>query len=145
MKQVHNIRVHINDNDAKVIGQLFNQIMNDAGITHENAEIKIDYDKESDLHIGALWVDRQQPIRKILRVLQEQLSNEAKKELHIHPTKHLDTGTHCFLRLEKDALNEGKYLLVPKGDCAHVRLNIAAFPATKENAAKVLKEIFTER
>lgn len=143
-KQVHNVRVRVHEEDAVVAGKLCNQIMKDAGVTLEDVELHTQYDEGTGLTIMELWADRQQHVRKIFGVFVQELSKEDREEILQHPGHYIDTGTHCFFRLDKTALAEGKYVLLAEGECAHVRMNIAAFPATRENAIKILTEIFSE-
>jgi len=142
MKQVHNCRLRIIDSDNVAIAKLFSSILAAAGIKPEDAAISVTDDGTGEIYQGELWLDRQQPVRKFLKLLKQKLSTEEQQGIANHPSEHLDTQTHCFLQLNKQALLRGEWTLAGKEESAVIRLNIAAFPATKENAERILSEIF---
>ena len=143
MKQIHNIRIRVLDREKETCQKIIDTLLFAAKIEKKDVEIKISDDGEDDpLYIYELWVDHQQPIRKITSHIVTCLPSEEKTTVHDNPHKFLDTGTHCFLRLDKRKAQEGTYVFSETPDCVHVRLNIAAFPATKEKAAKIVQELF---
>jgi RNA-binding protein len=144
MKQVHNVRIRVIDPDKELVTRLVQQIISDSGVKIEDITLKIMDDGEESLTIGEIWADKQQPVRKFLRLLQEKIPPEQKEKIAKHPDKFLDITTHCFLRLEKNALQNNEYVLTQKADSVNVRLNIAAFPATREKALPIVEELFKE-
>lgn len=55
----------------------------------------------------------------------------------------LDENCNFFLRLDKQDLLHSKYTLTDEGNCFHIKMSMAAFPKKRENALKVVKEIFS--
>jgi RNA-binding protein len=144
MKQVHNIRIRTIETNKTAAKETLDQLLTAANIERKDADITISEDEEG-LAVGQLWIERQPPIKKILSLLKTQLPAAQQQRIKENPAHYLDLATHSFLRLDKEAFAEGKYVLKDAGSCIHVRINIAAFPATKENAAHVLAEIFSQQ
>jgi len=68
---------------------------------------------------------------------------KGQKELLLEQAElRLDQHQHFFLRLDKEKLlNEGKYELIDKGNCFHIKLHIAAFPSKRQEALKVIEKL----
>jgi RNA binding exosome subunit len=82
-----------------------------------------------------------------VKVLQEKLQNlspndkkKIQKELH----DRMDSKCNLFLRFDKQRAFLGDLKLVEHGDALHLKLKIAAYPAKKEEAIKVARQIFGE-
>ncbi|KZX16430.1 hypothetical protein MBCUT_08160 [Methanobrevibacter cuticularis] len=56
--------------------------------------------------------------------------------------KKMDKNGNLFLRLSKEAALEEKLKIVDSGDSIHLKIKIAAFPAKKEIAIPIAKELF---
>lgn len=145
MKQVHNVRLRAIDRDREIITAIFERFLNDAGIDVKQAQLTIDHDGESDdpLYIGQLWLDRQQPIRKAIALLISNLPADERAAIQQRPEQFIDMATHCFFRLDKDGMQRGELRFSTAESTVQVRLNLAAFPAKKEVAANVLRQLFT--
>jgi len=141
MKQVHNCRLRLQTQEKEEARELLLGIIKAAGIKEEEASITMHKDAEG--YASELWLDNQQPVRKLLKLIQAELPTEQKELIAKHPEKYIDTQTHCFLHFSLEALKKGEWTLNRNPDAAILRLNIAAFPATKENSEKIVKELFT--
>ena len=79
-----------------------------------------------------------------LKYLNDRL-NEQQKELLIRQIKsRLDDHLHFFIRLDKENLLNKKYVITDSGNCFHIKISIAAFPAKKDKGVLVVKEIFSK-
>jgi RNA-binding protein len=143
MKQVHNIRIRVIDRDQTIINTILHTIMTDANVEREDITITFN-DSDDELIVGELWAQRQQPVRRILKTLQEKLPAQDKQHIATHASQYVDTSTHCFIRLDKLALTRQDYMLAKEGTAVQVRLNIAAFPATKDKAIVMVSELFNQ-
>lgn len=142
MKQVHNVRVRVHNADRAVVETVIARA--DAMARRdEKDKIERSVTSEDGLAVGELWIDRQQPLRRFVDAFKNAMNEENRAGIRDDPGKYLDTGTHCFLLLDREAFLEGKMKLTrdPNGS-VNVRLNIACWPANKENAAATLKELF---
>ncbi len=56
----------------------------------------------------------------------------------------MDEHHHFFIRFDKDKLIENnEFFITDKGNCYHIKMTIAAFPTTRENALKAIEKLFT--
>jgi hypothetical protein len=56
----------------------------------------------------------------------------------------MDDRGNLFLRFDKQRAYLGDLKIVEHGDSLHLKLKIAAYPARKEEALKVARQIFQE-
>jgi len=114
--------------------------------------VPLDFEKEKitiDTTMASSFEDRKIEISEInltkekhIKVFLENLIPKLDaKTLEKQLETRLDSENNFFLRLDKDKLLEGKYELTDSGNCFHVKLTIAAFPKSRENAIKVVKTI----
>lgn len=54
----------------------------------------------------------------------------------------IDDDCNLFIRLDKNELKNKNVLLTDNGNCFHIRIKLAAYPNKKENAFKLIQEIF---
>jgi RNA binding exosome subunit len=144
MKQVHNVRVRVHNASRDVVDAVL--VRSEAMSKRKDDEpVDTRVTEEDGLVIGELWLDRQQPVRHFLKELLATMSSEDKLRISTNPTRYLDTGTHCFFHLVRDAFIEGTCVLTDKPTGAvNVRLNVACWPATKENAVKTIVAVFSK-
>ena len=74
--------------------------------------------------------------------LLEKISAPDKQMLLRQLDSRVDDDANFFVRLEKETLAKRNELLVTDGgNCYHVKIKIAAYPSSKENAIKLMKEL----
>lgn len=81
--------------------------------------------------------------RIFIDALLKKLSSEQKSFLKSDKERRLDENDNFFIRLDRKKLLQGIYEITSSGDCFHIRMNIAAFPKKRENALRVIDEIFS--
>lgn len=141
MKYVHNFRLRVSDSSKELLEKLFSELLIAATIKIEEAQIKIEDDGSGTFFQAELWLDRQQPVRKMVNYLKSKIERHDIEKLKANPAQVIDIQTHCFLRFSKDQLLQGKWHLSESGAAANVRLNLAAYPATKEVSVKLLEQL----
>jgi RNA-binding protein len=72
------------------------------------------------------------------------LKPSAKKRILRQLEDRMDARGNLFLRFDKQRAYLGDLKLVEHGDALHLKLKIAAYPARKEEAIKVARQIFEE-
>ena len=78
-----------------------------------------------------------------IRHLVENLSHETKELILRQAESRLDDELNFFLRFDKaKLLEENKFWLTEKGDCFHIKINIASFPRKKERALEIIRKLF---
>ena len=98
---------------------------------------------QKKIKILEIDIEKSRHINTFVKNLQKNLSPNQKDILLKQLYSRLDKNNHFFIRLDKPELIEKKeYTLTDKGNCFHITLSIAAFPATAEKAAEAVKKIF---
>lgn len=72
------------------------------------------------------------------------LKPSAKKRILRELESKMDDRGNLFLRFDKQRAYLGDMKVVEHGDAIHLKLKIAAYPARKEEALKVARQIFEE-
>lgn len=80
-----------------------------------------------------------------LQYLNEILNAEQKRLLVRQINSRLDDELNFFIRLDKDRMLNKEYFVTDSGNCFHIKISIAAFPAKKENGIRIVKEILKEQ
>lgn len=79
---------------------------------------------------------------KIFSYILSKLSDSDRDFLNNTIETRVDDACNCYLRFDKNEFVENKKLvLVDHGNCIHLRVKVAAFPAKQENALQVMKEV----
>ncbi len=72
------------------------------------------------------------------------LKSSSKKRILRELEHRMDDRGNLFLRFDKQRAYMGDLKIVEHGDALHLKLKIAAYPARKEEALKVARQIFQE-
>lgn len=80
--------------------------------------------------------------KDIIAFLNENLSSEDKNIIRDELSRRIDEKGNLFLRFDKQETYNENIRLTYSGDAIHVRIKIASYPVSKENAIKVAYKIF---
>jgi len=72
------------------------------------------------------------------------LDSKTKKRILNQLDNKMDEKGNLFLRFDKQRAYLGDLKIIEHGDAIHVKIKMAAYPAKKENAIKLAREIFGE-
>src|SRR3989344_2840824 len=98
---------------------------------------KPEEDKEALLKAFKKLIPFDLEIEKITKEQKQQLLDQLESRLH--------DNLHFYLRLDKDAMvNLGQLWLTDSGNCFHIEIVVAAFPAKREAAKKILENLLIE-
>ena len=86
-------------------------------------------------------ITKNREIKEFVNVL-KQIDTASKKRLRSELENKMDERGNLFLRFDKQRAHLGDLKIIEHGDAIHVKINVAAYPAKKENAIKVAKDIF---
>lgn len=73
--------------------------------------------------------------------LKSNLNNEQKDLLIRQKESRLDEELNFFIRLDKEKLMDGDYFITDSGNCYHIKMKIAVFPAKRDSALEVIDEL----
>ena len=80
--------------------------------------------------------------KDIIAFLNENLSEEDKNTIKNELNRRMDDKGNLFLRFDKQLAFDEKLKLTYSGNAIHIRIKIASYPVSKENAMKVAKKLF---
>lgn len=86
-------------------------------------------------------ITKNREIKEFVEIL-KQIDAPSKKQLRSELENKMDERGNLFLRFNKQRAYLGDLKIVEHGDAIHVKINVAAYPAKKENAIEVAKDIF---
>jgi len=93
------------------------------------------------IRILELNLKKDRHCNKFLKEINKKISKEDGQQL-LEQTNRLDDNLNFFIRFDKQKLLENKYDLTESGNCYHITINVSAFPKKKENAYKIIEDVF---
>jgi hypothetical protein len=91
--------------------------------------------------IYELNLEKERHTTKEIDLLKNKLGQEQIKILASQENR-VDDECVFYMRLDKNRLLEDKCVITDSGECFHIKMTIAAFPKKREEAIKVVKQIF---
>ncbi len=150
MKTIHHIYIKVFlkylDDDEHILNVLKSFLPEDLEkekVFIEEETVHIDDSGIEKMKILRTKLSKERHTKKIIELLKEKLSSEELKQLREQDNRIDDEG-NFFFRLSKPKLLKGRYELTDGGDCFHFKIQIAAYPKNKENATKIVQELFKE-
>lgn len=135
---IHNIRFRVIVSEDESIEELTQAILNvlpEAIIDSEDAEGILG----NKITILSGLVSKKRFTKEFFNSLKE-LDNSTLEKLVLDLDKKVDDSGNLFLRLSKEDAILDKWTILDSGDCIHLKVKIAAFPAKKEVAISKIKE-----
>ncbi|OEC87421.1 MULTISPECIES: RNA-binding protein [Methanobacterium] len=86
-------------------------------------------------------ISKNREIKNFIHILEE-IDESSKKQLRSELENKMDERGNLFLRFDKQRAYLGDLKIIKHGDAIHVKINIAAYPAKKEKAMEVARDIF---
>jgi len=100
--------------------------------------------KEEEITIFKIKLQKERHIKKFLSHLISKLTEPQKTLLLEQKESRLDEHNNFFIRLSKPDLRKEKYKIIESGDCYHIRIHIAAFPATRDKSLEAVMNMLTQ-
>lgn len=145
MKIAHNIKLSVfahEEEDAEKIERVFLSLL-----SFEPNKEKLDIRRitatgfrERKIMILEIILKKDRHIKKFLDILKEKISSEQKKLILKQAESRLDDALDFFIRLDKQRLLNNKFWVTDSGDCFHIKISVAAYPAKREAALDVIRE-----
>ena len=112
---------------------------------YEEEDVEFDVDEAEDFSGDELRFIRTsftktRNTNRVIESLQDGLSQGDREMLAGQPDR-FDEELNFHVRLDLDSFLDGAYIVTEDGDCVHIRIKVAAYPAKKEKAKDVVKEI----
>ncbi len=88
-------------------------------------------------------IGKKRETKDFIKILQN-LDLSTKRRILNELDKKMDDKGNLFLRFDKQRAYLGDLKVIEHGDAVHVKIKIAAYPAKKEKAMELAREIFGE-
>lgn len=138
---IHNITyrsfVYQTEDEEKVIqsiNYLFPNILPEKSISEDHYSNKITILQEK--------ISKKRYCRDFIEFLNNNISNEDKHILNEELSRRMDDKGNFFLRFSKQDAFDENLKLTYSGNAIHVRIKIASYPVSKDNAINVAKKLF---
>ncbi|MEL7669655.1 RNA-binding protein [Methanobacterium sp.] len=136
---IHNISYRVfvygTENEEKVKGAVQTLFPN----SHPQTDTTEGYFKNPVLILHDK-ISKNREIKNFIHILEE-IDESSKKQLRSELENKMDERGNLFLRFDKQRAYLGDLKIIKHGDAIHVKINIAAYPAKKENAMEVARDI----
>jgi len=99
--------------------------------------------EDKKIVILEITLKKDRHLNAFLSSFMDHLSVEQKELLRRQKESRLDEDAQFFIRLEKTKLiEEQKYWITEGGNCFHIRMTLAAYPANREKELVLIEKIF---
>jgi RNA binding exosome subunit len=146
MKFAHNISISVFSNEGEDTEKIKEGLIKLAGLGLEKEKIKLEHEpaegvKGNKIDIFRINLEKERHVNRFLGNLFSKLSQQQKELLIKQIETRVDDECRFFLRLDKDNVLEGKYRITDRGNCYHIKVLIAAYPAKKGNAVEIVRKL----
>ncbi|MBS3175650.1 hypothetical protein J4457_00235 [Candidatus Woesearchaeota archaeon] len=144
MKYVHNVRITVFIKQEEDYQKNKAAFLSLVPFSLEDEKISLNERNVVGFHevpikILEVVLEKERHVKSFLDQFLSKLSSEQKEMLLRQKESRLDDENFFFIRLDKDHLMDHKeYFVIDGGNCFHIKMHIAAFPASRENALKVV-------
>jgi len=147
MNYAHNVIVTVFAKEEEQTEEILNGLRGifPFDLTEEKLKIKQENAEGingSKITIFKVTLEKTRHTNQFLAHLNDKLSSEQKETLLTQKESRLDEDLAFYIRLNKKDLINGKYTLTDSGNCYHIRIHLAAFPAKREPALEIIEKIF---
>jgi RNA binding exosome subunit len=130
-----------------VAGEDMSEIMRKKGLAPEQIKdiksSKIDFHEstavgfeERKIVVMELLLKNPKKSEEMLKRIFEALSDDDRRLLYMTADSRIDDDNKLYIRLDKEALKEGKHILTDSGDCYRIAFHITTYPKDREQAIK---------
>ena len=96
----------------------------------------------NDIIILSQKITKKRYNRDFIKFFNENLSENDKEIIKDELSRRMDEKGNFFLRFDKQEAYDNNLKLTYSGNAIHVRIKIASYPVSKENALKVAHKLF---
>ncbi|MFC1741043.1 RNA-binding domain-containing protein [Nanoarchaeota archaeon] len=146
MKVAHNVKLSVfshEEEDSEQIKQKFLELV-PFDLEQENLELKTRNAQgvqEKKIMIYELNLTKERHTKRFMEHLKSNLDKDQIGLLKKQAESRLDQELNFFIRLDKpNLLQDNKLLITDAGNCFHIKISVAAYPANRENGLKVINE-----
>lgn len=137
-KLIHSVQVNVFETDRDAIQPIKNLYHQMVPIDPEKEHIEIDHEQlqgfhQKTIHSLTLKTTKNKHNRLLLDTIFSLLPKKSIKQIIDQIESRINHEGILFIRLDKPSLLNDTYQLIDHGNCFHIKIKLAAFPANKEN------------
>lgn len=136
-----NTLAHATEDEQKVIAALRVLLLNDVEIKG----IKLKGHYGNPIVSFRASIEQKKTLHELWQRMVEKLRVGELEKIGEIANDRMDESCHLHLRFDKQQAYAGELALTDSGDAIHLTLKIAAYPARKEVAAKLVKEFILKK
>ncbi|MFW6383646.1 MAG: RNA-binding domain-containing protein [Nanoarchaeota archaeon] len=144
MNIAHNVRIEVFGYDDKeevkntlksILSESAKKAIEGGKLTIQEEPMKAKRAEETDITIFRLYLEKKGHVKEFVEKLFYELKDENIKE---KLCKRIDEECKCYIRLDRTRLLNGQYKLTFAGDCFHIKIALAAYPAKRNKGEKLV-------
>lgn len=146
MKVAHNVTLSVFAKEEEDKEQIKSCLLELIPFDIAEEKVKLDEDtaigfNQRKINIFEIRLEKERHVKRFLENLLSKLNQEQKEMLLKRLDVRVDDECNFFIRLDKDKLLNKEYWITDSGNCFHIKISIAAYPAKRENAIQVVKQL----
>jgi RNA binding exosome subunit len=148
MKSIHNIEISVFAREEEDnLDSVKEGILKLADMDLEKEKIKLEHTtatgaKDNKIDILKIRLEKERHVKKFVSNLLSNLTDEQKELILEQLDSRVDEECNFFIRLDKDKLLNDEYWITDSGNCFHIKMLVAAYPAKKDNAKEIIEKLF---
>jgi RNA binding exosome subunit len=148
MRQIHHIWITVYSKPEDAEAEVEKGLIKFLPFNLEEEKIAIERQtaegfEERRIIILKAHLEKARHINRFIENLNGLLDEGQKRLIVKQKESRLDLENHFFLRFDKDKLiKESSFFITDSGNCYHIKMSLAPFPSKRENALKIVEEIF---
>jgi len=145
-KLIHNILVTVFEKNKENIEECKEAFSNILPLDFKKEKIDVSIESVQGFHQKTIYIlrlktNKSRHNKKLIHNLFSNLNESDKKRIGKQYLTRLNEEGYFFIRLDKNHLMNNKFVLTEGGDCFHVKIKLAGFPANWENFVIAAKSI----
>ena len=145
MKIAHNVKLSVFAYEGEDINRIEQAFLFLLPFNPEDEKLKIKRTtavgfKERRIAIFEIMLTKERHTSKFLGFLKNALSEDQRSLVLRQAESRLDQELNFFIRLDKQHLLDKEFSVTDSGNCFHIRISVAAYPAKRAVALKIVRQ-----
>ena len=147
-KCVHNITMKVFEKETDQIQKCLSVFKHMIPVDFEKEKIPIHHEKadgffQKTIHILKIKTEKNRHNMVMLNTVFSHLSADDRKRVTREILTRIDDDGFFYIRLDKESLFQKKYRITESGDCFHMKIKLAAFPASTDAYLKAATQLLS--
>ncbi|MBS3802132.1 MAG: hypothetical protein KGY65_05210 [Candidatus Thermoplasmatota archaeon] len=148
-KLIHNILVTVFEKNKENIEECKEAFSNILPLDFKKEKIDVSIESVEGFHQKTIYIlrlktNKSNHNKKLIHILFSNLNEIDRKRIGKQYLTRLNQEGYFFIRLDKNYLMKNEFVLTEGGDCFHIKIKLAGFPAKWENFVIAAKSILNK-